>query len=76
MGLFRENFEYYLEGFDGGEDEITVHYDIIVHQTEGAYLFNFDGTEIWIPKSRVVEIDAEEQSILIPMWLAKDKGLV
>jgi len=61
--------------------EVTVEYE---HQTEHAIYTN-DGTSesIWIPKSQIKEPPDYDNlkkgdtiDILIPIWLAMDKGLI
>lgn len=42
-------------------------------ETDAAFLF-FDGTrEVWVPKSQVTEGNG---GLIMPEWLAKDKGLI
>ena len=49
----------------------------LVHETEAAWLFHVDdeGEEIWFPKS-VCDLDSSQTSLLCPLWLAKEKGIV
>ena len=50
-------------------------------ETDAALLCDFGGYEIWIPKSQIGD-DSEvnelydEGEIEIPVWLAKEKGLI
>jgi hypothetical protein len=64
--------------------EFTV---IVKHQTDGALLCDFGDSEIWIPKSQLLDEDGEkledpdfstgdEATIYIPEWLAEEKGVV
>lgn len=54
---------------------------VLVHQTEKAYLLDFDGEDaIWIPKS-IAEVYDEPTSsglvtVTLPISYATDKGLV
>lgn len=58
-------------------------YTRILRETEKAYLIrleerdetNFFPREEWFPKSQVT-IDEDEEEVLVPQWLAIEKGLV
>ena len=53
--------------------DLTLRHDGIVHETIKAILFDFDGKEVWLPKS---EITTHNGTIVeVPQWLAEDKGL-
>jgi len=39
---------------------------------DAAILFDFDGEEIWLPRSQIEIVDLE---IDIPLWLATEKGI-
>ena len=54
-------------GYDFEEEE---------SETEMARLFFIDGTKCWLPKSQIVEEDADNNTVTIPEWLAIDNGLV
>lgn len=44
-------------------------------ETDKAYLI-FDGdTKVWLPKSQC-EFDQDDKTMAIPIWLAKEKGLI
>lgn len=44
-------------------------------ETDSAYRF-FDGTRaVWLPKSQV-EWDADDKTMAMPEWLAKEKELI
>ena len=55
-----------------------------VHTTEAACLFrDCKGEEMWLPRSQITtdsDVDSawesEEMKVVIPDWLAKDKGLL
>lgn len=57
-------------------DHEEVTYDGHVEtETDLAWLFEIDGGEqVWFPKSQC-ELDDSQTSILVPLWLAKAKGL-
>lgn len=53
-----------------------------VHETDMAYLLQFDDEKVWIPKSQIDDLDETTNSggdrifqIIIPQWLALEKGL-
>jgi hypothetical protein len=50
--------------------------DEVIEETEKAILFDFDGDEIWIPKSQIEDVDMIERGdvdviVAIPLWLAE-----
>lgn len=75
----------YEDDFENWDDEIEkdrVHVTCAVRQeTERAVLVH-DGTrEIWIPKSQITEPKeippiGDTMEMLIPEWLAEEKGLI
>lgn len=56
-------------------------YGEVRHESDLAYLV-FDGaTEVWLPKSHVIDyrqVDARRRGyeFIIPAWLAKEKGII
>jgi len=56
---------------------IAVVYDRLVDEKETpkAFMFIIDDKVIWLPKSQVEDIKETENVVLIPLWLAKAKGL-
>jgi hypothetical protein len=61
----------------------AVHFDDVTvkHATDKAILAVIDGKQEWIPKSQIaadseVQDDGDEGTLIIPEWLAKDKGLI
>ena len=54
-------------------EDIEVHFDSIVVETDKAKLFEIDTEKIWIPKSQIRYEDSD--SFVIPRWLAEEKGL-
>ena len=47
-----------------------------VRETDRAYLLNIEDEEVWLPKSQVEEYDKESGCLVIPRWLAIEKGLI
>ncbi len=45
------------------------------YETEKAYHFYDGATKVWLPKSQC-EWDKEEKIMVMPEWLALDKGLI
>lgn len=55
-----------------------VAYEELVHETDGAYLFNVfndGGDDIWIPKSQIEDLDEKEKTFSIPQWLADKNNM-
>lgn len=52
----------------------------VARETDAALLVNVEGEEIWIPKSQIDD-DSEvykkdtEGTLVIPRWLAEEKGI-
>ncbi len=51
-------------------DEIEV--DELVHETDAAWLFVINGTEIWLPKSKC-EYEESDSYVSVPRWLVEAK---
>lgn len=49
--------------------------DGLLNETANAVLIIVDGNEVWIPKSQIEDADEDYETIIIPEWLAEDKGL-
>ena len=47
----------------------------IKRETDKAYFVSDGVTEVWLPKSQC-EWDRDDQTMAMPEWLAKDKGLI
>jgi len=47
----------------------------VLSETEKAYQFSDGARRVWLPKSQV-EWHEEDQIMVIPEWLAKDKDLI
>lgn len=58
---------------DGDVREILV-FDEMVKETDSAWLIEFDRKRVFLPKSQV-DIDMEDNTVEVPMWLIKEKGL-
>jgi len=69
------------DDYDGGE-LVEVPYIRILKETEKAFLFLFDDSNIfnqkkeWIPKSQIADLNDGSETIEIPEWLAAEKSLV
>lgn len=55
---------------------------VVSRSTEGAFLLDQDGEEVWAPRSQIANEadledadDTEESEVWMPLWLAKKKGL-
>jgi len=55
-------------------ESVEVPYDEIIAITSKASLLKINGSEIWIPKSMV--IDADDSVIWVSEWLAREKDLI
>lgn len=55
---------------------VDIPFDEIIHQTPKAVLFDVGDEDVWLPKSEIREIDEAEKNVVIPVWLATEKGLV
>lgn len=64
---------------DPGDRDTIELYIRIIHRTERAILVDDGDGEVWLPLSQVEIIEEDrngDASIIIPMWLAKDKELI
>jgi hypothetical protein len=63
------------------DEPVEVEVDRVEVETDKAIMFSKDGEEFWIPKSKISE-DSEVEglgdsgTLVIPWWLAEEKGLV
>lgn len=55
-------------------EEITLDYDEIERETDGAYLFKIGDEKTWLPKSQI-RVYEKSRRIYLPQWLAYEKGL-
>lgn len=61
----------------GMDDEPVDIKDVrLIRETAKAYLIEVEQVEVWIPKSQVEDFDQEEGWLVIPRWLAIEKGLI
>lgn len=58
------------------EPTVLTDYDCVVRTTERAMLVEICEREYWIPLSQVIAHDPDEQTLLLPEWLALEKGLI
>jgi len=58
--------------FDDATEEATYDIDEIKKETDKAWLVSIEGEDYWFPKSQC-RIDGN--TIVMPIWLAEDKGL-
>lgn len=54
---------------------------VALRASEKALLCEVDGKQVWIPQSQILDDSevwkaADEGQLVIPMWLAEEKGLV
>lgn len=66
--------------FDDSEDDVTLESVKVVAATAKAICVEVDDEEHWIPRSRVLDgTEVEERGdvgrLVIPAWLARDRGL-
>jgi len=54
-------------------EAVAVAYDEIKHATPKAVLFSVGGKELWVPKSVMADIDADQ--VWIANWFADEEGL-
>jgi hypothetical protein len=54
---------------------ISLDYDSVEDETSKAYLVRIEGDDYWLPKSQIGEMNADDYTIELPVWLAKEKGL-
>ena len=80
--MFSYDSEAWQDHEDGDDDELVeVEISNVVRKTEDAFLVVANlSEEVWLPKSQIetveLEVGDEDVSVLIPAWLAKDRGLV
>lgn len=58
------------------EETFEVVYDSIAAETDDAILLEVGGDAVWIPRSQVVDHDRSDQVVVVPEWLARDRGLL
>jgi len=55
---------------------VEVEYGEILHSTDDAILFDFEGEEIWLPRKLIENHDRSNNLLEIPEWLAEKEGIV
>ena len=60
---------------EDGKIYVPVYYDVISAEIDKAYCFSTADKEVWLPKSQVIDIDSQNGEVIIPEWLAVEKGL-
>jgi hypothetical protein len=53
---------------------MLIEYDEIIRKSDKGVLIKIEGDKYWLPKSQV-EINEDDDTIDIPEWLLKEKGL-
>ena len=61
-----------------GMELVNIDYDRILDdlETPKAFCFIIGGEKVWLPKSQVEDIIETQQEVVIPEWLAMEKGLI
>ena len=61
------------------DSEVEIEFDRLVRETDSAYLISIgdfeDEKEYWLPKSQV-DMGEDETFVMVPEWLALEKGLI
>jgi len=55
--------------------EVVLQFDYVACRTEAACLLSFGDEKVWIPERHISWIDEREGEVLVPEWVALDKGL-
>lgn len=58
------------------KETVTIDIDGIKFRTEKALCITVDKEETWLPLSQVEEVDEDELTVTIPVWIAEGKGLI
>jgi len=56
------------------DEMYEVSYDEFKYETDKSWLLVISGDDYWLPKSKCI-IDKKSETISIPLWMAKKKGL-
>jgi len=59
---------------DWDRESVQVPHDGIKHQTDKAVLFEIGGSDVWIPKSCIESVDADE--VWVAEWFSDKEGLI
>lgn len=57
------------------QETIILTWDKIKATTPLAVLFVFGDDVVWIPKSQMTDLDQEDKTLEIPLWLAEEKEI-
>lgn len=59
------------------DDAVDIEVAEILRRTDEAVLVEYDGEEVWIPQSQVLEIhpDDDPPRLRITRWIAQKKGM-
>ena len=57
------------------QETIILTWDKIQATTPLAVLFVFGDDDVWIPKSQIKDLDQEDKTLEIPLWLAEEKEI-
>jgi hypothetical protein len=59
------------------EETFEVVYESIAAETDDAILLEVGGgNAVWIPRSQVIDHEVCDQVMVVPVWLARDRGLL
>jgi len=58
------------------DESVEIDYDMEVRDQPASKAFQIGKEVVWIPKSLLLDQDDRRLTIEIPLWLAKDRGLV
>ena len=61
---------------DTSTEPVELSYTELVVERDESILFEIDSRPIWLPRSEIVEHDAERKVVTIPEWLAIDREVV
>lgn len=58
------------------QERVEIEFDDVITETPSAWLIDVEGDEhVWLPKS-CCEMDEDRHTVVVPEWLAVEKGLV
>lgn len=60
---------------DRSRDPVTVKYTRYLGESPLAFLLEINGSEVWIPKSQIRALSAQEKTVTIPTWLWRAKQM-
>ena len=59
---------------DERNEPVEINHDGVIHETNGAKLFQVGDEKVWIPRSQI--LDEDDDTFSVPQWLAEEKELV